>query len=95
VALELADGAVAIHGLAVTGVCLVVGHEYHGLSAATVEACADVVFVRHIGRVGSPNVATATPVALYELRRRDGPLRQSEVPDLFSFATFTTGIFSE
>jgi tRNA (guanosine-2'-O-)-methyltransferase len=72
VGLELADAAVPIHDLAVTGdVCLVVGHEDHGLAAATLEACDDVVFVPQLGRVGSLNVATATAIALYELRRRE------------------------
>jgi tRNA (guanosine-2'-O-)-methyltransferase len=72
VGLELADGAVPIHELAVTGdICLVVGHEDHGLAPATLEACDDVVFVPQLGRVGSLNVATATAMALYELRRRE------------------------
>ena len=72
VGLELADAAVPIHDLAVTGdVCLVVGHEDRGLSPATLDACDDVTFVPQLGRVGSLNVATATAMALYELRRRE------------------------
>jgi tRNA (guanosine-2'-O-)-methyltransferase len=72
VGLELADGAVPIHELTVAGdVCLAVGHEDHGLSVATLDACDDVVFVPQLGRVGSLNVATATAMALYELRRQD------------------------
>lgn len=72
VGLELADGAVPIHELTVTGdVCLAVGHEDHGLSPATLEACDDVAFLPQLGRVGSLNVATAAAMALYELRRRE------------------------
>jgi tRNA (guanosine-2'-O-)-methyltransferase len=72
VGLELADEAVPLHELVIAGdVCLAVGHEDHGLSAATLEACDDVTFVPQLGRVGSLNVATATAMALYELRRRD------------------------
>jgi tRNA (guanosine-2'-O-)-methyltransferase len=72
VGLELADDAVPLHQLSVAGdVCLVVGHEDHGLSAATLAACDAVAFVPQLGRVGSLNVATATAMALYELRRRE------------------------
>jgi tRNA (guanosine-2'-O-)-methyltransferase len=72
VGLELADTAVPIHELRGEGdICLVVGHEDHGLAPATLEACDDVVFVPQLGRVGSLNVATATAMALYELRRRE------------------------
>jgi tRNA (guanosine-2'-O-)-methyltransferase len=72
VGLELAGGAVPIHELAVTGdICLAVGHEDHGLAPATLDVCDDVVFVPQLGRVGSLNVATATAMALYELRRRE------------------------
>ncbi len=72
VGLELAEGAVPIHDLVVTGdVCLVVGHEDHGLPPATLDACDAVAFVPQLGRVGSLNVATATAMALYELRRRE------------------------
>jgi tRNA (guanosine-2'-O-)-methyltransferase len=72
VGLELADGSVPIHELAVTGdVCLAVGHEDHGLSQATLDACDAVTYLPQLGRVGSLNVATATAMALYELRRRE------------------------
>jgi tRNA (guanosine-2'-O-)-methyltransferase len=72
VGLELAEGAVPIHELVVDGdVCLAVGHEDHGLSPATLAACDAVTFVPQLGRVGSLNVATATAMALYELRRRE------------------------
>lgn len=72
VGLELADGAVPLHQLSVAGdVCLVVGHEDRGISAATLAACDAVAFVPQLGRVGSLNVATAAALGLYELRRRD------------------------
>jgi tRNA (guanosine-2'-O-)-methyltransferase len=63
---------VPIHELVVAGdTCLAVGHEDHGLTPATLAACDDVAFVPQLGRVGSLNVATATAMALYELRRRE------------------------
>jgi tRNA (guanosine-2'-O-)-methyltransferase len=72
VGLELADGSVPIHELAVSGdVCVAVGHEDRGLSPATLAACDAVAFIPQLGRVGSLNVATATAMALYELRRRE------------------------
>ena len=52
-------------------VCLVVGHEEHGLSKATLATCDRVGFVPLLGRVGSLNVATATALALYEVRRQE------------------------
>jgi tRNA (guanosine-2'-O-)-methyltransferase len=71
VALELADEAVPLHEVA-TGAdtCLVVGHEDRGLAAASLTACDVVAYVPLLGRVGSLNVATATAIALYELRRQ-------------------------
>ena len=52
-------------------VCLVIGHEDHGVRPATLERCDAVVYLPQLGRVGSLNVATATSIALYELRRRE------------------------
>jgi tRNA (guanosine-2'-O-)-methyltransferase len=70
VGLELAEGAVPVHQLpAGADVCLAVGHEDHGLSPATLAACDAVAFIPQLGRVGSLNVATATAIAVYELRR--------------------------
>ena len=73
VGLELAAGAAPLHDLDVSAeaaVCLAVGHEDHGLSPATLAACHLVAFIPQLGRVGSLNVATATAIGLYELRRR-------------------------
>jgi tRNA (guanosine-2'-O-)-methyltransferase len=72
VGLELADDAVPLPELKVDApVCLVIGHEDRGLSPATLAACDDVTFIPQLGRIGSLNVATATAVALYEVRRRE------------------------
>jgi tRNA (guanosine-2'-O-)-methyltransferase len=71
VGLELADGASPLHELAFSGdVCLVIGHEDRGLAPATLDACDAVAYVPMLGKVGSLNVATATAIALYELRRQ-------------------------
>jgi tRNA (guanosine-2'-O-)-methyltransferase len=71
VGLELADGASPLHELACAGdVCLVIGHEDRGLSPATLDACDAVAYIPLLGKVGSLNVATATAIALYELRRQ-------------------------
>jgi tRNA (guanosine-2'-O-)-methyltransferase len=72
VGLELTDDALPLPELTVRGaVCLVIGHEDRGLPAATLAACDAVTFIPQLGRIGSLNVATATAIALYELRRRD------------------------
>lgn len=72
VGLELADDAVPLHQVgAGPDVCLAVGHEDHGLAVGTLAACDAVAFLPQLGRVGSLNVATATAIALYELRRRE------------------------
>jgi tRNA (guanosine-2'-O-)-methyltransferase len=70
---ELADDAVPLHelDLASSPVCLAIGHEDHGLAAATLAACDAVGFVPQLGRVGSLNVAVAAAVALYETRRQE------------------------
>jgi tRNA (guanosine-2'-O-)-methyltransferase len=71
VGLELAEGATPLHECELSGdVALVVGHEDHGLPRAVLEACDQVAFLPLLGRVGSLNVATATAIACYEVRRR-------------------------
>jgi tRNA (guanosine-2'-O-)-methyltransferase len=71
VGLELASEAVPLHAADLgADVCLVVGQEDHGLRAATLDACDLVAFLPQLGSVGSLNVATATAIALYEVRRR-------------------------
>lgn len=74
VAVELAEAAVALHEADLGGaVCLVVGHEDRGVSAAVLRAADVVAFVPQLGRVGSLNVATAASIALYEARRQGWP----------------------
>ena len=71
VGLELADGASPLHELTLSAdVCLVIGHEDRGLGATTLDACDAVAYLPMLGKVGSLNVATATAIALYELRRQ-------------------------
>lgn len=72
VGLELADAAVPLHQVrAGPDVCVALGHEDHGLTAATLAACDAVAFLPLMGRVGSLNVATAAAIALYEIRRQE------------------------
>jgi tRNA (guanosine-2'-O-)-methyltransferase len=72
VGLELADDAVPLHELEpAPATCVMIGHEDRGLSPASLAACDAVAFVPQLGRIGSLNVATATAIALYELRRAE------------------------
>lgn len=71
VGVELAEAAVPLHDLDLTGdVALVVGHEDRGLSRAALSACDALGYIPLVGKVGSLNVATATAMALYEARRQ-------------------------
>jgi tRNA (guanosine-2'-O-)-methyltransferase len=71
VGIELTDDATPLPDLAIDGpVCLVIGHEDRGLPPASLALCDDVAFIPQLGRIGSLNVATATAIALYEVRRR-------------------------
>lgn len=71
VALELTDAATPLHRLDRTpDVCLVIGHEDRGLTPPVLDACDAVAYLPQLGRIGSLNVATATSIALYELRRQ-------------------------
>ena len=75
VGVELTDDAVPLHSLSLaqaeSPVCLVLGHEDHGLAVATLAACDEVAFVPQLGRVGSLNVAVAAAIAIYETRRQE------------------------
>ncbi len=74
IGIELTDDASPIHRVDLSGsVCLAVGHEDRGLSAAVLAACEGVAFIPQLGRVGSLNVATATSIAIYEARRQAWP----------------------
>lgn len=71
VGLELTDTATALHETPLHDrVCLAVGHEDRGLSKATLAACDATVFLPQLGKVGSLNVATATSIAIWEIRRQ-------------------------
>ena len=72
VGLELATGAEPLHALDLRGpLCLAIGHEDRGLGTALLGACDAVGYVPLTGRVGSLNVAAATGIALYEVRRQE------------------------
>lgn len=71
IGLELADAARPLHEVDATGdVALVIGHEDRGLTQALLDSCDTVAFIPQLGRIGSLNVATATSIALYEVRRQ-------------------------
>jgi tRNA (guanosine-2'-O-)-methyltransferase len=86
VGVELAMGATAVSDAIFppAGVCLVLGHEDHGLSNAALGACDRFVYVPTPGKVGSLNVATAAAIALYEVRRQEwaAPPSDAEGVDL-------------
>jgi tRNA (guanosine-2'-O-)-methyltransferase len=72
VAIELAEGAVPLPEAALHGdVCLALGHEDRGCSAALLAAADQVAYIPQVGRVGSLNVAVAAAIALAEARRRE------------------------
>lgn len=74
IGIELAEGAAPLHEVALSGpVCLAVGHEDRGLSAAVLQGADRLAFIPQLGRIGSLNVATATSIALYEARRQGWP----------------------
>jgi tRNA (guanosine-2'-O-)-methyltransferase len=71
IGVELSDTARPMHELSLADdICLVVGHEDRGLTATTMSACDAVAYLPLAGRVGSLNVATATAIGLYEVRRQ-------------------------
>ena len=51
-------------------VCVVVGNEGAGISAALLEHCAETVRIPQHGRVGSLNAAVAAGIFFYEVRRQ-------------------------
>ena len=73
-AVELAQDAEPIHAADLTGsVCLAVGHEDRGLSAAVLDSADRCAFIPQLGKIGSLNVATAASIAIYEARRQAWP----------------------
>ena len=72
VAIELASGARPLHEADLGGdVCLALGNEDHGCTAALLAAADEVAYIPQPSRVGSLNVAAAAAVALAEARRRE------------------------
>jgi tRNA (guanosine-2'-O-)-methyltransferase len=72
VAIELAAGALPLHEAALGGdVCLALGNEDHGCTAALLAAADEVAYIPQPSRVGSLNVAAAAAVAMAEARRRE------------------------
>ena len=72
VAVELATDAVAITDHVFTdATCLVIGAEGHGLSPASLAECDRAVYLPQPGKVASLNVAAATSIAIFEVRRAE------------------------
>ncbi len=72
IAIELAADAVPLHEAPLDGdVCLALGHEDRGCSAALLAAADVIAYIPQPGRVGSLNVAAAAAIALAETRRRE------------------------
>jgi tRNA (guanosine-2'-O-)-methyltransferase len=72
VAIELTGDAVPLHEAPLDGdICLALGNEDHGCSAALLAAADAVAYIPQTGRVGSLNVATAAAIGLAEVRRRE------------------------
>jgi tRNA (guanosine-2'-O-)-methyltransferase len=70
VAVELATGAVPLPAAPLDGdVCLAVGNEDRGCTAALLAVADAVTYIPQSGRVGSLNVAVAAAVAMAEARR--------------------------
>ncbi len=71
IGIELADEAGPLHEMTLSGdICLVIGHEDHGIGKAAIAACDAVAYLPMLGKVGSLNVAMAAGLAMYEARRQ-------------------------
>jgi tRNA (guanosine-2'-O-)-methyltransferase len=72
VAIELASGALPLHEAPLDGdICLAIGNEDHGCTAALLAVADAVAYIPQPSRVGSLNVAVAAAVAMAEARRRE------------------------
>lgn len=72
VAVELTDDAVPYHEYRYPNkTCLVVGHEDHGITKATLAACDAAVFLPMYGKGLSLNVHVALAVVLYHIRHSE------------------------
>ncbi len=75
IAIELAQDATPLHQAPLGGdVCIALGNEDRGCSAALLAAADAIGYVPQTGRVGSLNVAAAAAIALAEARRREWEL---------------------
>ena len=73
VAVELTDTAVPYHQYDYAQkTCLVVGHEDHGVTKATLAACDTAVFLPMYGKGQSLNVHVALSIVLYHIRTANG-----------------------
>lgn len=71
IGVELATGARPLHEIDLSvDVCLVLGHEDHGISRSGLVACDELGYLPQVGKVGSLNVATAGSIAIYEWARQ-------------------------
>ncbi len=69
IAVELTDDAVPYHEFKYpTQTCLIVGHEDHGVTKATLAACDAAVFIPMYGKGLSLNVHVALAIVLYHIR---------------------------
>ncbi|MCP4424830.1 MAG: RNA methyltransferase [Chloroflexi bacterium] len=73
-AVELADTAVPYQTYTYPQkTCLVVGHEDHGITKATLAACDTAVFLPMYGKGRSLNVHVALSIVLYHIRHSPNP----------------------
>lgn len=72
IAIELASDAIPLQDAPLDGnICLALGNEDHGCSAALLAAADVVAYIPQPGKVGSLNVAAAAAIAMAEVRRRE------------------------
>jgi tRNA G18 (ribose-2'-O)-methylase SpoU len=71
-------GSVAINHADLRGdCCVVLGHEDSGISASILSACDSCITIPMAAGIDSFNVACASAVILYEVRRQRGPVERS------------------
>jgi tRNA (guanosine-2'-O-)-methyltransferase len=71
-AVELTDNAVPYYEYNYPEkICLVVGHEEHGIPGHTLDLCDDAVFIPMYGKGLSLNVHVALAIACYHIRYRE------------------------
>ena len=72
VALELTDTAIPYDEFDYPArVCIVVGHEDHGVTASLLASCDVAVYIPMYGKGRSHNVAAAFGIVAYHIRQRD------------------------